>query len=151
MQEYKVFQIATYFLDQEVIKIYKLVMRYHHFYLSHSKTVLNIIFKYKSLFDDFYSAALVQILTEPKNALVKQYQYLFDMEGVQLTFEPEALTAIAKRAQERKTGARGLRSIIENALMDTMYELPSMTDIAEVIVTKGVIESGKSPVTKPKS
>ncbi|KZR95330.1 hypothetical protein A4U55_00610 [Moraxella catarrhalis] len=126
-------------------------MRYHHFYLSHSKTVLNIIFKYKSLFDDFYSAALVQILTEPKNALVKQYQYLFDMEGVQLTFEPEALTAIAKRAQERKTGARGLRSIIENALMDTMYELPSMTDIAEVIVTKGVIESGKPPVTKPKS
>ena len=126
-------------------------MQYHHFYLSHSKTVLNIIFKYNSLFDDFYPAALVQILTEPKNALVKQYQYLFDMEGVQLTFEPEALTAIAKRAQERKTGARGLRSIIENALMDTMYELPSMTDIAEVIVTKGVIESGKPPVTKPKS
>ena len=94
---------------------------------------------------------MVKILTEPKNALVKQYQYLFDMEGVQLTFEPEALTAIAKRAQERKTGARGLRSIIENALMDTMYELPSMTDIAEVIVTKGVIESGKPPVTKPKS
>lgn len=101
--------------------------------------------------EELDEAALVQILTEPKNALVKQYQYLFDMEGVQLTFEPEALTAIAKRAQERKTGARGLRSIIENALMDTMYELPSMTDIAEVIVTKGVIESGKSPVTKPKS
>lgn len=101
--------------------------------------------------EELDEAALVQILTEPKNALVKQYQYLFDMEGVQLTFEPEALTAIAKRAQERKTGARGLRSIIENALMDTMYELPSMTDIAEVIVTKGVIESGKSPATKPKS
>ncbi|OAV26535.1 ATP-dependent Clp protease ATP-binding subunit ClpX [Moraxella catarrhalis] len=101
--------------------------------------------------EELDEAALVQILTEPKNALVKQYQYLFDMEGVQLTFEPEALTAIAKRAQERKTGARGLRSIIENALMDTMYELPSMTDIAEVIVTKGVIESGKPPVTKPKS
>ena len=99
--------------------------------------------------EELDEAALVQILTEPKNALVKQYQYLFEMEGVQLTFEPEALTAIAKRAQERKTGARGLRSIIENVLMDTMYELPSMTDVKEVIVTKGVIEGGEAPITKP--
>lgn len=100
--------------------------------------------------EELDEAALVQILTEPKNALVKQYQYLFDMEGVALRFEPEALTAIAKRAMTRKTGARGLRSIIENALMDTMYELPSMTDVSEVIVTKEVIEQGIAPLTKKK-
>ncbi|UTO04218.1 ATP-dependent protease ATP-binding subunit ClpX [Moraxella sp. FZLJ2107] len=98
--------------------------------------------------EELDEAALVQILTEPKNALVKQYQYLFDMEGVKLSFEPDALTAIAKRAMTRKTGARGLRSIIENALMDTMYELPSMTDVSEVIVTKDVIEQGAQPTTK---
>ena len=98
--------------------------------------------------EELDEAALVQILTEPKNALVKQYQYLFDMEGVQLTFEPEALTAIAKRAQERKTGARGLRSIIENALLDTMYELPSMDDAKEVVVTGAVIENGGKPVIR---
>ncbi len=100
--------------------------------------------------EELDEAALVQILTEPKNALVKQYQYLFDMEGVKLSFEPDALTAIAKRAMTRKTGARGLRSIIENALMDTMYELPSMTDVSEVIVTKDVIEQGAKPTIKHK-
>lgn len=100
--------------------------------------------------EELDEAALVQILTEPKNALVKQYQYLFDMEGVKLSFEPDALTAIAKRAMTRKTGARGLRSIIENALMDTMYELPSMTDVSEVIVTKDVIEQGAKPTIKYK-
>lgn len=100
--------------------------------------------------EELDEAALVQILTEPKNALVKQYQYLFNMEGVKLSFEPDALTAIAKRAMTRKTGARGLRSIIENALMDTMYELPSMTDVSEVIVTKDVIEQGDKPTVKKK-
>lgn len=98
--------------------------------------------------EELDEAALVQILTEPKNALVKQYQYLFEMEDVKLSFEKEALTAIAKRAQERKTGARGLRSIIENALLETMYELPSMTGVSEVIVTKGVITDGDTPITK---
>lgn len=93
-------------------------------------------------------AALVQILTEPKNALVKQYQYLFEMEGVKLSFEPEALVAIAKQAMKRKTGARGLRSIIENALLDTMYELPSMQDVHEVIVTDKVITEGKAPTVR---
>lgn len=93
-------------------------------------------------------AALVQILTEPKNALVKQYQYLFEMEGVKLSFEPEALVAIAKQAMKRKTGARGLRSIIENALLDTMYELPSMQGISEVVVTAEVINEGKSPIIR---
>ncbi|MDO4894706.1 ATP-dependent protease ATP-binding subunit ClpX [Moraxella sp.] len=93
-------------------------------------------------------AALVQILTEPKNALVKQYQYLFEMEGVKLSFEPEALVAIAKQAMKRKTGARGLRSIIENALLDTMYELPSMQNVHEVIVTDKVITEGKAPTVR---
>ncbi|UXZ04136.1 ATP-dependent protease ATP-binding subunit ClpX [Moraxella nasicaprae] len=93
-------------------------------------------------------AALVQILTEPKNALVKQYQYLFEMEGVKLSFEPEALVATAKQAMKRKTGARGLRSIVENALLDTMYELPSMQGISEVVVTAEVINEGKSPIIR---
>ena len=90
--------------------------------------------------------ALVAILTEPKNALTKQYQYLFGMEGAKLHFEKEALTAIAKQAMKRRTGARGLRSIIENALLETMYELPSMSDAKSVTVTRGVIEDGDEPI-----
>lgn len=93
-------------------------------------------------------AALVQILTEPKNALVKQYQYLFEMEGVALEFEPQALTAIAKAAMARKTGARGLRSIIENALLDTMYELPSMQGVSKIIVSESVITKGDKPLAQ---
>lgn len=98
--------------------------------------------------DELDETALIQILTEPKNALTKQYEYLFDMEGVKLTFEDEALTAVAKQAMKRKTGARGLRSIIENALLDTMYELPSMDDAKEVVVTGAVIENGGKPVIR---
>lgn len=98
--------------------------------------------------EELDEAALVQILTEPKNALVKQYQYLFNMEGVKLSFEPDALTAIAKRAMTRKTGARGLRSIIENALLETMYELPSMKGVSEIVVTADVIEKGVAPIAK---
>ena len=89
--------------------------------------------------------ALVQILTEPKNALVKQYKYLFDMEGADISFTKEALDAIAKKAMERKTGARGLRSIVENALLETMYELPSMKDAKTVLVDEEVINEGKIP------
>ena len=89
--------------------------------------------------------ALVQILTEPKNALVKQYKYLFDMEGAEINFTQEALDAIAKKAMERKTGARGLRSIVENALLETMYELPSMKDAKTVMVDAEVINEGKIP------
>lgn len=96
--------------------------------------------------DELDEEALIQILTEPKNALTKQYEYLFDMEGVKLSFEKDALTAVAKQAMKRKTGARGLRSIIENALLDTMYELPSMTDTKEIVVTKAVINEGEKPV-----
>jgi ATP-dependent Clp protease ATP-binding subunit ClpX len=89
--------------------------------------------------------ALIQILTEPKNALVKQYEYLFDMEGAKITFTEKALDAIAKKAMERKTGARGLRSIVENALLETMYELPSMENAKSVTVDDTVINEGKIP------
>lgn len=89
--------------------------------------------------------ALVQILTQPKNALVKQYEYLFDMEGAKISFTQEALDAIAKKAMERKTGARGLRSIVENALLETMYELPSMSDVKTVVVDDTVINDGATP------
>ena len=76
--------------------------------------------------DDLDEAALMKILTEPKNALVKQYQRLFEMEDIGLTFTDEALAAIARKAIERKTGARGLRSIMESILLDTMFDLPSL-------------------------
>ena len=89
--------------------------------------------------------ALVQILTEPKNALVKQYEYLFEMENATLSFTDDALVAIAKQALKRRTGARGLRSIIENALLDTMYELPSMTPGKTVTVNEAVINDNQSP------
>ena len=89
--------------------------------------------------------ALVNILTQPKNALVKQYQALFAMEGVQLEIQPSALRAIAKITQERKTGARGLRSVLEDVLLDTMYTLPDQKNIAQVIVNKAVIEKKQAP------
>lgn len=89
--------------------------------------------------------ALVAILTEPKNAIVRQFQALFSMEDVKLTFEPEALKAIAKLAVERKTGARGLRSIVEGILLDTMFEIPNEKDVSEVIVTEKVVTE-KAPV-----
>jgi len=90
--------------------------------------------------------ALVQILIEPKNALVKQYQKLFSMEGVELEIRPAAMTAIARRALERKTGARGLRSILESVLLDTMYELPGMENVAKVVIDENVITSDAKPL-----
>ena len=89
---------------------------------------------------------LVQILTEPKNALTKQYARLFEMEGVEIEFRPEALTAIARKAMDRKTGARGLRSILEHVLLDTMYDLPSMNDVAKVIIDEAVIKGKSQPL-----
>src|SRR5699024_2651048 len=83
--------------------------------------------------------ALVQILTKPKNALVKQYEKLFEIDDVELEFEEEALVEIAKKAIERKTGARGLRSIIENIMLDVMFELPSRDDIQKCIITKDTV------------
>jgi ATP-dependent Clp protease ATP-binding subunit ClpX len=90
--------------------------------------------------------ALVAILTEPKNALVKQYQALLGMEGVELEVRPEALSAIAKKAIARKTGARGLRSILEGALMDVMYELPSMKNVQKVVIDESTLETGAKPL-----
>jgi ATP-dependent Clp protease ATP-binding subunit ClpX len=90
--------------------------------------------------------ALVQILTEPKNALVKQYTKLLAMEGAELEIRPSALTAIAKKALARKTGARGLRSILEHALIDTMYELPSLSNVAKVVVEESTIDENKPPL-----
>ncbi|MGC9385783.1 MAG: ATP-dependent Clp protease ATP-binding subunit ClpX [Hydrogenovibrio sp.] len=90
--------------------------------------------------------ALIQILTEPKNALVKQYQKMFELEGAELQFRKEALAEIAKMAIERKTGARGLRSILEKTLLDTMYDLPSLQNVEKVIVNKAVIRGTKKPM-----
>ena len=90
--------------------------------------------------------ALVQILTDPKNSLTKQYQKLFDMEGVMIEFRDDALHAIAKKAMERKTGARGLRSIIENVLLDTMFDLPSTDNVSKVIIDENVINGENAPI-----
>lgn len=90
--------------------------------------------------------ALVSILTQPRNALIKQYQKLFSLESVDLEVRPSALRVIAKQALARKTGARGLRSILERALLDTMYELPSMQDVEKVVVDEKVIEKGDKPL-----
>ena len=90
--------------------------------------------------------ALVRILKEPKNALVKQYAKLFDMDGVQLSFEDEALHAIAHRAVERKTGARGLRAIIEEIMLGIMYDIPTRDDINACVITKSTVEDNKDPI-----
>src|SRR5690606_38740114 len=95
---------------------------------------------------DLDVAALVEILKEPKNALIKQYARLFDLEKVQLTFTDEALEAIANKAIKRKTGARGLRSIVESILLDTMFDLPDMDDVSEVVVDKDVVDGRKEPI-----
>lgn len=98
--------------------------------------------------EELDEAALMQILTEPKNALTRQYQRLFEMEDVDLSFTHDALLAIAKKALDRNTGARGLRSILENVLLDTMYDLPSLTDIGSVEITAEVINGKAKPVLK---
>ncbi|MBL1292676.1 MAG: ATP-dependent Clp protease ATP-binding subunit ClpX [Thiotrichales bacterium] len=90
--------------------------------------------------------ALVNILTEPKNAITKQYAKLFDMEGAELEFREDALRAVAHKAMERKTGARGLRSILENVLLDTMYELPSLENVGKVVIDSGVITGESEPL-----
>jgi ATP-dependent Clp protease ATP-binding subunit ClpX len=89
--------------------------------------------------------ALIQILTEPKNSLVKQYQLLFDMEGVDLEFRDDSLLAIAKKSTQRKTGARGLRTIVESVLLDTMYEIPSTEGVTKVVLDASVIEGENPP------
>ena len=91
-------------------------------------------------------SALIQILSEPKNALTKQYASLFEMENVELEFREDALKAIAHKAMERKTGARGLRSIVEGVLLDTMYELPSMEEVSKVVIDETVIKGESDPI-----
>ena len=91
-------------------------------------------------------AALIRILVEPKNALVKQYQRLFEMEGVKLRFQEEALHAISRKAIQRKTGARGLRSILEGILLETMFELPTLSGVQEVVITADVVEGKARPL-----
>ncbi len=95
--------------------------------------------------DDLDEDSLIRILTEPKNALVKQYQKLFELENVRLEFTPEALRAIAREAARRKTGARGLRSVIERTMLDIMYRLPSMPEVTDCVITDGVIERQEAP------
>ena len=90
--------------------------------------------------------ALVQILTQPKNALVKQYQKLLEMDGVTLEFEEEALRVIAKRAIERKTGARGLKAILEDIMLNVMFYIPSRKDIEKCIITKDTILNNSDPI-----
>ncbi|MFK3772663.1 ATP-dependent Clp protease ATP-binding subunit ClpX [Pseudomonas xanthosomatis] len=96
--------------------------------------------------DELDEAALMQILTEPKNALTKQYAKLFEMESVDLEFRSDALKAVARKALERKTGARGLRSILEGVLLDTMYEIPSQKEVSKVVIDESVIEGTSQPL-----
>jgi len=99
-----------------------------------------------STLEDLDEASLIKILEEPKNSLVKQYSKLFEIEGAKLTFSKDSLKAIAEKAIKRKTGARGLRSIIEEALLQTMFDLPSMENVEEVIVNKEVISGASTPL-----
>ena len=96
--------------------------------------------------DELEEDDLIRVLTEPKNALVKQYQKLFELDGVKLRFESDALRAVAAKAIERKTGARGLRNVLEGIMLDIMYELPTMKDVQDCVITRGVIENGEKPL-----
>ncbi|HTS51710.1 MAG TPA: ATP-dependent Clp protease ATP-binding subunit ClpX [Burkholderiales bacterium] len=96
--------------------------------------------------DELDEAALIQILTEPKNALLKQYQKMFSMEGVELEVRPEALQAVATKALARRTGARGLRSILEHALLDTMFDLPSLSNVRKAVIDEGSITGDVKPL-----
>lgn len=96
--------------------------------------------------DDLDEDALARILEEPKNALVKQYKKMFELEGIGLIFDRKAIEAIAKKTTERKTGARGLRSIIEGIMRDVMFEIPSRNDVREVVVTVESVEHSMAPL-----
>ena len=102
---------------------------------------LPIVFTLQGLDEEM----MVQILKEPKNAILKQYQKLFRLDNVELAIEPEAIRAVAKKALERKTGARGLRSILEGVMTDIMYEIPSRSDVAKCIITQQTIEEDTQP------
>jgi ATP-dependent Clp protease ATP-binding subunit ClpX len=95
---------------------------------------------------DLSEQALIEILTRPKNALAKQYMRMFEMEGVKLRFQEEALHSIARKAIQRKTGARGLRSILEGILLETMFELPTLNGVQEVVITADVVDGKARPL-----
>jgi ATP-dependent Clp protease ATP-binding subunit ClpX len=99
-----------------------------------------------STLEELDEESLVRVLTEPKNALLKQYQELFSIEGVALEFTPDALIAVAKKSMERKTGARGLRSILEGVLLESMYQIPSAENIEKVIVNEDTINNDTAPL-----
>jgi ATP-dependent Clp protease ATP-binding subunit ClpX len=96
--------------------------------------------------DELEEAQLVKILVEPRNALTKQYARLFEMEGTHIEFRGDALSAVARKSMERKTGARGLRSILESVLLDTMYDLPSLDNISKIVVDEAVINGDSKPL-----
>ena len=96
--------------------------------------------------EDLDEKSLVKILLEPKNSLTKQYQELFKLEGVKLSFKDTAIKEIAKKAIQKKTGARGLRSILENILLKTMFDVPSQTNIEEVVVDAGAVKGQSQPI-----
>jgi len=100
--------------------------------------------------DKLNREALVQILTEPRNALIKQYQKLFELDGVELEFTTDAVEAIAEKAMERGTGARGLRAIIEEVLLNVMYDVPSREDVGKVVVTGEVVSDNVNPTLVPR-
>jgi ATP-dependent Clp protease ATP-binding subunit ClpX len=95
--------------------------------------------------EDLDEDSMVRILSEPKNALTRQYEKLFDMEGVELVFQAEALRSVARKAIQRKTGARGLRAILEEAMLDLMYEIPDAEDVTRVVITAETIDKGEAP------
>ena len=96
--------------------------------------------------EDLDEESLIEILVKPKNALVKQYERLFDMEDTRLSFSDDALAAVARKAVQRKTGARGLRSILENALLNTMFDLPGLDGVEEVVINREVIDGRAQPL-----
>ena len=96
--------------------------------------------------EELSEEALMEILTEPKNSLTRQYEYLFEMEGVDIDFRPDALQAVALKGLERKTGARGLRSILESVLLDTMYQIPSLPNVVKVVIDASVINGESDPI-----
>jgi len=96
--------------------------------------------------DALDEAALVRILQEPKNALLKQYDKMFQLENIRVTFEPQAVRAIARRAIERGTGARGLRAVLETIMRDVMFDLPSREDVREIVVTEESVTAGRPPL-----
>ena len=96
--------------------------------------------------EDLDDKSLVSILTKPKNSLIKQYQRLFEMENIELSFTSEALSAISEKAIQRKTGARGLRSILESILLNSMFDLPGMTGVSEVVVNEEAVSGNAEPL-----